>query len=72
MIKTVQIVSLSSGILGEPFVAHELALGVKRLEEYGLTVRFSQHALCGIDYIKAHPEARASDLLAAHSEPELF
>lgn len=71
MIKTVQIVSLSSGILGEPFVAHELALGVKRLEEYGLTVRFSQHALCGIDYIKAHPEVRAADLLSALRDPDV-
>lgn len=71
MIKTVQIVSLSSGILGEPFVAHELALGIKRLEEYGLTVRFSEHALSGIDYIKNHPESRASDLLAAFCDPNV-
>ncbi len=65
MIKTVQIVSLSSGILGESFVAHELALGVKRLEKYGLIVRFSEHALRGIDFIKSHPEKRAADLLSA-------
>ena len=69
MQKTVQIVSLSSGILGEPFVAHELDLGIRRLGEYGLTVRFSEHALRGIDYIKAHPEARAADLLAAFADP---
>ena len=69
MIKTVQIVSLSRGILGEPFVAHELALGIKRLEEYGIAVRFSEHALSGIDYIKNHPEARAADLLAALRDP---
>lgn len=70
MLKTVQIVSLSSGILGEPFVAHELALGVRRLEKYGLTVRLSTHALAGIAYIKDHPEARAADLLLALCDPD--
>lgn len=65
MVKTIEIVSLSSGILGEPFVSHELALGVERLEKYGLNIRFSEHALRGIDFIKNHPEARATDLLSA-------
>lgn len=64
-IKNVMIVSLSSGILGESFVAHELKLGVKRLEELGLNVRFSQHARMGLDYLKPHPESRADDLVAA-------
>ena len=39
MIKTVEIVSLSSGIIGETFAAHELKIGVKRLESMGLQVR---------------------------------
>ena len=33
MIKTVEIVSLSSGIIGETFVSHELKIGVERLKE---------------------------------------
>lgn len=71
MIKTVGIVSLSSGTLGEDFVNHELDLGIQRLKGYGLTVKFMPHALKGIDYLKAHPEKRASDLLQAFQDPEI-
>lgn len=71
MIKTVGVVSLSAGTLGEDFVRHELELGVRRLERYGLKVRFLPHALKGIDYLKAHPEARAADLLEAFRDPEI-
>ena len=70
-IRTVAVVSLSSGILGEPFVSHELALGLERLRAYGLTVRFMPHALKGTDYVKAHPEDRAADLLSALTDPEI-
>lgn len=70
MIKTVTIVSLSSGVLGESFVRHELEIGVRRLESYGLTVKFSPHVLMGLSYIKEHPEARAADLLEAFRDPE--
>lgn len=69
-IKTVAIVSLSSGILGEDCVKHELNIGVKRLEGYGLKVRFMPHALKGLEYVKDHPEKRAEDLLAAYRDPE--
>lgn len=71
MIKTVGIVSLSSGVIGEPFVRHELEIGVRRLESMGLTVKFMPHALKGLDYIKAHPEKRAEDLLQAFSDPQI-
>lgn len=71
MIKTVGVVGLSAGTLGEDFVRHELELGVRRLEHYGLKVRFLPHALKGIDYLKAHPEARAADLLEAFRDPEI-
>ncbi len=71
MIKTVEIVSLSSGIIGETFAAHELKIGVKRLESMGLQVRFSKNALKGIEYIKNHPEDRASDLLDAYADPDV-
>ena len=69
MIKTIAIVSLSSGILGEPFVAFEKDIGVKRLEDLGLTVRFMPHALSGLDRVKTHPQERAQDLLDALRDP---
>lgn len=71
MLKNIEIVSLSRGIIGEPFVAHELELGKKRLQDMGLNVRFSEHALMGLDYINEHPEARAADLIRAYSNPEI-
>ena len=45
MVKTVGIVSLSSGTIGEDFVKHELDLGIDRLKNYGLKVKFMDHAL---------------------------
>ncbi|MBO4391127.1 MAG: LD-carboxypeptidase [Lachnospiraceae bacterium] len=70
MIKTVKIVSLSSGLIGEEFVKHQLKIGVERLEAMGLKVKFSAHALKGIEYLDQHPEDRAADLLEAYSDPE--
>ena len=58
----IAIVSLSSGVLGEEFCKHELPIGIKRLEEYGLEVVFMPHACMGIEYLDKHPEARAQDL----------
>ncbi len=66
-IKDVTIVSLSSGILGEPFISHELEIGLKRLQSFGINVHFSKHALMGLDFLKNHPECRAQDLLDAFS-----
>ena len=71
MVKTVGIVSLSSGTIGEDFVKHELDLGIDRLKNYGLKVKFMDHALKGIDYLKEHPDKRAEDLLQAFSDPEI-
>ena len=70
-IKTVGIVSLSSGIIGEERVRHEAEIGLRRLRDYGLKVRFLPHARKGLDYIRAHPEARAADLLEAFRDPEI-
>lgn len=66
-IKDITIISLSRGILGESFIRHELDIGLKRLEALGLSVHFSRHALAGLDYVAAHPESRAQDLLEAFS-----
>ena len=71
MIKNIAIVSLSSGILGESFVQFELEIGLRRLEAYGLNVKFMPNARKGMDYIKAHPEKRAEDLLEAFQDPEI-
>ena len=70
MVHTVTIISLSSGILGEAYVKHELDIGLKRLERYGLNVKFSKHSLRGEAFLKAHPEARAQDLLDAFTDPD--
>ena len=38
MVKNIAIVSLSSGIAGEPFAKFQVDIGIRRLEEYGLNV----------------------------------
>lgn len=55
MIKNIAIVSLSAGTIGEGFVKHEVEIGIQRLKNFGLTVRFMPHALKGIEYVKNHP-----------------
>lgn len=71
MVKSVAVVSLSRGVLGEPFVKHELEIGLSRLESYGLRVKFMDNALSGLDALNAHPEARAADLLQAFRDPDV-
>ena len=71
MIKTIGIVSLSSGVLGEDFVSHEVEIGLRRLKDWGLNVKMMLHALKGLEYVKAHPEKRAEDLLQAFRDPEI-
>ena len=63
----VAIVSLSGGMLGEPFCNHDIELGRKRLSEFGLEMVIMPNALKGISYLKSHPEARAQDLKLAFS-----
>ncbi len=70
-INCVGIVSLSSGILGDDFIKHELDLGLKRLKAFGLKVKFTEHALAGAAYLRDHPEARAADLLEAFRDEEI-
>lgn len=71
MIKTVGIVSLSRGIVGEDDIKFEVEIGLRRLREYGLTVKFLPNARKGLDYIRNHPEKRAEDLLQAFRDPEI-
>ena len=70
-IKNVAIVSLSSGTLGEAFAKHELDIGVRRLQGFGLNVTFMPHALKGIEYVRNHPAERSADLLQALRDPEI-
>ncbi len=67
----VAIVSLSSGILGESFVKHELDLSIKRLEELGLIPVFMPNSLKGLDFIKNNPESRANDLKQAFADDSI-
>lgn len=71
MVKKIGIVSLSSGILGEEFIRHELNIGLDRLKAYGIEVEFLPNALKGLDFIKENPEKRAEDLLAAFSDDSI-
>lgn len=71
MVKKIGIVSLSSGILGEDFIEHELKIGKERLNKYGIEVEFLPHALKGIEFIKNHPESRANDLLKAFADDSI-
>ena len=68
---TVAVVSLSSGILGEPKFIHKYHLAKERLErDYGLRVRAMPNALRGTDWLYRHPEARAQDLMDAFRDPD--
>lgn len=70
-VKKIGIVSLSSGILGEDFIKHELEIGIKRLNNYGIEIVFLPNALRGIDFIKIYPECRANDLLQAFKDDSI-
>lgn len=70
MINNISIVSLSSGIIGEKFIKHEVDIGLQRLKKYGVNVKFMPNAIKGLDYIKAHPEKRAEDLIQAFKDSE--
>lgn len=67
----VAIVSLSSGMLGEEFCAHNIEIGIKRLKEFGLEPVFMKNALKGIEFLEKHPEARAADLKDAFRDDSI-
>lgn len=67
----VAIVSLSRGMLGEPFVRHELEIGLKRLISFGLNPVIMPNSLKGIQYLKDHPEKRAEDLKMAFMDKDI-
>lgn len=67
----IAIVSLSRGLLGMPFCKHELDLALKRLEDMGLIPVILPNALKDMDYLEAHPEARAHDLKEAFMDESI-
>lgn len=69
---TVAIVSLSSGIIGEPWAIHKLDIARERFEKgYGLKVFVMPNALKGSNYLYEHPDARAADLMEAFRNKEV-
>lgn len=71
MVNKIGIVSLSSGVLGENFIKHEIEIGLKRLNEYGIEVEFLPNSLKGLDFVRNHPDCRAEDLLRAFSDDSI-
>lgn len=67
-VKKIGIVSLSNGVLGEDFVAHEVKIGIERLKEYGIEVEFLPNSKKGIEFIKNNPKERAEDLIKAFKD----
>ena len=70
-VRKIGIVSLSSGVLGEDFVAHEVKIGIERLKEYGIEVEFLPNSKKGIEFIKNSTEARAKDLIKAFKDDSI-
>ena len=65
------IVSLSSGVLGEKHMRHQIKLIKKRLKEFNLKVKFSKHSLMGSKFLSNHPEKRAEDLITAFKNKKI-
>lgn len=69
---TVGIVCLSSGVLGEPFVKHEIKLIEERLpKDFGLKFKYMPNALKGEEFLKKHPEKKADDLRTAFMDEDI-
>lgn len=70
-VKKVGIVSLSSGILGEDFIEHEIPIALQRLHNFGVEVEFLPNSRNGMAYLQEHPKARADDFLQAMAEDSI-
>ncbi|PID15662.1 LD-carboxypeptidase [Sporosarcina sp. P34] len=65
-------VSPSWGGAGEPEIRWRYEQGVKRLEDlFGLTIVPMPNSLKGADFLYENPKARADDLMAAFSDPDI-
>lgn len=70
-IRKIGVVSLSSGILGEDFISHEVKIGIERLKKYGIEVEFLPNSTKGIEFLKNNPKARAKDLIDAFKDDSI-
>lgn len=70
-VKKIGIVSLSSGVLGEDFVLHEVKIGIERLKKYGIEVEFLPNSKKGIEFIKNNPKERAEDLIKTFKDDSI-
>ena len=68
----VAVVSLSSGIMGDPGFIHRYDIARERLaNEFGVELVPMPNALKGKDFIENHPEARAKDLMDAFKDDSI-
>ncbi|MCR5281754.1 MAG: LD-carboxypeptidase [Lachnospiraceae bacterium] len=68
----IAIVSLSWGGLGDAGLIHKYDIAKERLErDFGLQVVAMPHALMGSEFVYAHPQLRAKDLMDAFSDPSI-
>lgn len=68
----VAVVSLSWGGLGDDGLIHKYHIAKARLEnDFGLEVVPTPHALKGSEFVAAHPELRAKDLMDAFEDPSV-
>lgn len=68
----IAVVSLSWGGLGDEMFIHKYGIAKERLEkDFGLEVVAMPHALKGSEFVYAHPELRAKDLMEAFSDPSI-
>lgn len=68
----IAIVSLSWGGLGDAKLIHKYGIAKERLErDFGLNVVAMPHALKGSEFVYAHPQLRAKDLMDAFSDPSI-
>jgi hypothetical protein len=68
----IAIVSLSWGGLGDAKLIHKYDIAKERLErDFGLNVVAMPHALRGSEFVYAHPELRAKDLMDAYDSKSL-
>ena len=70
-VRKIGVVSLSSGILGEDFISHEVKIGIERLKKYGIEVEFLPNSTKGIEFLKNNPKARAKDLIDAFKDDSI-
>jgi Uncharacterized proteins, homologs of microcin C7 resistance protein MccF len=67
----IAIISLSRGLLGEPFMERQKKLIEKRINDFGLEVIYTPNALKGIEYLEKNPLAKADDLKWAFKEDSI-